>query len=148
MAVLRKLVIVSSAFLGLIVPGARPATAQASDSTSLFAVTFTTGPAWDPAKPAGEQRFISDHSANLFRLRDSGTIALGGRFGAYGLVVVRAISLESARQLFQSDLAVSNGVFDMQIEPWLTIFDGCVPGSRSNGERAGDVSASTDRRSS
>lgn len=148
MAVPRKLVFISSALLGLFVSDARPAAAQAIDSTSLFAVTFTIGPAWDPAKPAGEQRFIGDHSANLFRLRDNGAIAMGGRFGAYGLVVVRARSLDSARQLFQSDLAVANGVFDMQIEPWLTIFDGCVPGSRPNGESAGDVSVSTDRRSS
>jgi uncharacterized protein YciI len=128
-----------------------PATAQSPDS-ALFAVTFTTGPAWDQTKPAGEQRFMGDHSRNLFRLRDNGVIVTGGRFGEFGLVVVRAGSVEAARELFQTDLAVANGVFAMRIQPWLTIFDGCIPAVRPDGPEPMPVrpvaaDAFTDRRS-
>jgi len=95
---------------------------------------------------------MGDHSQNLFRLRDNDVIVTGGRFGEFGLVVVRARSIEAARELFQTDLAVANGVFAMRIEPWLTIFDGCIPAARPNGHepvpaRPVAADASTDRRS-
>jgi uncharacterized protein YciI len=112
---------------------ASAAAAQAPDSASLFAVTFTTGPSWDQTKSAGEQQYMREHSRNLFRLRDEGRIAMGSRFGEYGLIVVRAASLDAARALFGTDPAVANGVFTMQIDAWLTLFDGCIPAAGSNG---------------
>jgi uncharacterized protein YciI len=125
--------------LGLTGIAPPPARAQIPD-TALFAITFTTGPGWDSAKPAGEQRFMSEHSRNLFRLRDAGTIVMGSRFGEFGLIIVRAASDEDARALFRADSAVASGVFLMRVDSWLTLFDGCIPAARS-----GDDPDSADR---
>jgi uncharacterized protein YciI len=92
----------------------------------LFAIVFRTGPAWDKAKPPGQQSFMKEHSQNLGALRKADKIALGGRFGELGLVVVRAADLAEARAMLSGDPAVAAGVFQADVHPWSTIYEGCT----------------------
>lgn len=91
----------------------------------LYALRFTTGPAWDPALPAYKQKFFEEHSAGLGALRRSGAVAFGARFGDTGLIVVRAASPEAALALVSSDPSVAAGVFKVVAEemflfyPWV-----------------------------
>jgi uncharacterized protein YciI len=98
-------------------PGAPP---------KLFAVLFRTGPAWDAAKPPGQQRFFKEHSQNLLALRKAGKIALGGRYADVGLVVVQAQDEAEVRALLAGDPSLAEGVFRADVHPWSTIYDGCV----------------------
>jgi len=96
---------------------------------TLFAIVFRTGPAWDAAKPAGQQAFMKEHSQNLGSLHKADKIALGGRFGEFGLVVVRAADMAEARAMLLGDPAVANGVFQADVHPWSTIYEGCTSAS-------------------
>jgi hypothetical protein len=95
----------------------------------LFAIVFRTGPAWDKSKPPGQQSFMKEHSQNLAGLRKADKIALGGRFGEFGLVVVRAGDLEEARGMLAGDPSVAAGVFQADVHPWSTIYEGCTSAS-------------------
>ena len=98
----------------------------APPTTRLFAIVFRTGPAWDKAKPPAQQSFMKEHSQNLAALRKAEKIARGGRFGEFGLVVVRAVDLQEARAMLDGDPAVAQGVFQADVHPWSTIYEGCT----------------------
>jgi len=105
-------------------PHASPAR-QAADS--LFALTFAVGPAWDTTKPPGAQAGFREHSQNLARLRRAGRILAGGRFGALGLMLVRARDSAEVRAQLAGDSTLTHGVFKATIDVWRTIYDGPVP---------------------
>lgn len=112
----------------LLVPGALGITAQAPPTADpLFAVTFTTGPAWQADKAPGAQPGFQAHSGNLARLRQEGRILMGGRFGAYGLMLIRARDSAEVRGLFSPDSASALGVFRLEIQSWRTVYEGTVP---------------------
>ncbi len=92
----------------------------------LFAVVFRTGPKWDAAKPPNEQAFFKEHSANLRRLREAGSIAIGARYGDVGLIVVTANGEAEVRRLFEADTSVTNGTFQMDVHAFYPFFKGCV----------------------
>ena len=92
----------------------------------LFLVEFTTGTAWVPDKPFGEQLHAAEHSANLRRLREAGILVLGARHGAKGMVVVRSSSESAARSEIERDLAVAAGVFAYTVEELRPFYDGCI----------------------
>jgi len=98
---------------------------QAADS--LWALSFTTGPGWQVDRAPGEQTGFAAHSRNLSRLRTEGRILMGGRYGAVGLMLVRAGSEAEVRQLLAADSAVAAGVFKAEINVWRTVYDGSVP---------------------
>lgn len=104
-------------------PQTPPAKAPADDA---FAATFRTGPAWDAAKPPQEQPGFAEHSQNLRTLRSEGRVLLGGRYGALGLVVLRASSLEEAKALVARDPSVKAGTFAVEVEPFRVFMPGCV----------------------
>jgi hypothetical protein len=99
--------------------------AQAADS--LFALTFAVGPGWDSTKPPGAQAGFREHSQNLARLRREGRILAGGRFGALGLMLVRARDSAEVRAELAGDSTLTRGVFTATIDVWRTIYDGPVP---------------------
>ncbi|HEY7575793.1 MAG TPA: YciI family protein [Thermoanaerobaculia bacterium] len=101
---------------------ATPSTAP----TPLFAVVFRTGAKWDAGKPPADQAFFKEHSANLKRLRQEGTIALGARYADVGLIVVRAADEDAAKRLFQEDPSIAAGTFRMEVHPFAPFFKGCV----------------------
>jgi uncharacterized protein YciI len=102
------------------------AAAPSTQTASLFAVRFQPGAAWDKSKPPAGQAGFASHSANLQRLRREGRVVLGGRFGDLGLIVLSASDAAAARELFATDETIAARVFTIQIDPWSTIFDGCL----------------------
>lgn len=93
---------------------------------AVFALLFTTGPAWDPAKTPAQQTHFATHAANLSRLRQAGAIVAGGRFGAYGLILVKATSPDSAAALLAPDSSLIAGTFKVEIAPWSTVYEGVI----------------------
>ena len=84
---------------------------------SLFIVHFSTGPSWDQSKPPGDQDGFSEHSANLRQLRTEGTILFGARYEEFGMIIIRASSLEVANELIESDPGVQSGIFVFTVAP-------------------------------
>jgi uncharacterized protein YciI len=117
-----KFLILSAAIVsaGLLI-GASP---QAPPRT--MALVFTTGPGWDASKAPNAQAHFGTHSANLRRLKEAGVIVAGGRFGAYGLILVRAPSVDSARAMLAADSSVVVGTFKVEVAPWSTIYEGNI----------------------
>jgi uncharacterized protein YciI len=98
-------------------------------TATLFVPPPPTAVAQDARPPEpGEQRHFKDHSANIARLKTEGRLAIGGRFGDMGLLLVRAATREEAQSLVDRDPSVSAGVFKAEVHPWSTFAAGCVEG--------------------
>ncbi|MDP3073320.1 MAG: nuclear transport factor 2 family protein [Opitutaceae bacterium] len=92
--------------------------APSAAAEKLFAVTITTGPAWDAAKPAAEQAFFKEHSANLARLRAAGLSVIGGRFADKGLLLIRAADAAAVRAELTRDPSITAGVFQATVDEY------------------------------
>jgi uncharacterized protein YciI len=112
--------------------------AESSDDTVaeepasvLFAVEFRTGPSWDHERPAHEQSWFREHSANLKRLREDGNLVLGARYADKGLVVLSAISEDEAHAMVRRDPSVEHGVFRYELHRFMVFYPGTigVPGN-------------------
>jgi hypothetical protein len=114
---------VAVALAGLL-PGAMPQAQQPAERT--MALVFTTGPGWDASKPPNAQAHFGSHSANLRRLKEAGVIVAGGRFGPYGLILVRAPTADSARAMLVPDSSLVVGTFKVDVSPWATIYEGTI----------------------
>jgi hypothetical protein len=120
----RYVSLVALALLGMVVA---PRIGRSSQSpATLVAVTFAAGPSWQANLPPNEQPGFREHSANLARLRREERIVIGGRFGGFGLMVVRADSVGAARELFKDDPTIQNGVFQAEFNLWRTIYGGTL----------------------
>lgn len=64
---------------------------------------------------------IARHIAHLRELDDAGTLVLAGPFEDYpgGMVIIRADSLDAAKQIAASDPFVSEGVRTFEVRTWL-----------------------------
>jgi uncharacterized protein YciI len=104
-----------------------PMAAQAAQAkVPLFAVEFRTGPKWDANKPAQEQAHFKEHSANLKRLRDAGSLKLGARYSDKGFIVLAAASEAEARSEIEKDPTVQAQVFAYELHPFNVFYSGCV----------------------
>jgi uncharacterized protein YciI len=92
----------------------------------LFAVELRTGPRWDPAKPAHEQAYFREHSANLKKMRDGGHLLVGARYSDKGFLVMTAPSAAAARELLDADPSVQNQVFAFELHDFRVFYSGCV----------------------
>jgi len=92
----------------------------------LFAVEFKTGPRWVASKQPHEQEHFREHSANLRKLREQGSLVLGARYGEKGLIVLAAESESAARAMIEQDPSVLNGVFSYELHPFLVFYGGAV----------------------
>ena len=81
---------------------------------------------WDTAKPPQEQDYFQEHSANLRRMRESGSLLVGARYSDKGLVVVAADSIEEVREMMDDDPAISAGIFVAEIHPFNVFYSGTV----------------------
>jgi hypothetical protein len=108
------LLVLALACASVLTHAATPATPTAK----LFAVTLTTGPAWDAAKPANEQKLFKEHSANLARLRTEGLSVIGGRYGDKGLLLVRAPDEAAVRAELAKDPSITAGTFQATVEEY------------------------------
>ncbi len=87
----------------------------------LFVAHFSTGSTWDSTKSPSEQTGFAEHSANLGRLRAEGIILFGGRYEEFGMIILRASTLESARETIESDPGIESDLFTFTISP-LSVF--------------------------
>ena len=110
---------------------ARAQDAQPPASSQLFAVEIKVGPKWETAKPAHEQALFREHSANLRRLRDAGSLVMGARYSDKGLVVLSAPSLADAKAMMDQDPSIVAGVFAYEAYPFNVFY----PGSVESGKR-------------
>jgi hypothetical protein len=110
----------------LMLPSGRAQAPAAATPSPLYAALFRAGPKWDAAKPAGEQSFFREHSANLARLRAEGAIVMGARYGDVGLVVVRAATEADARRLFEPDASIGHGTFALDVQRFSVFYPGYV----------------------
>jgi uncharacterized protein YciI len=92
----------------------------------FFIVEFTIGEAWVKEKPANQQPYFAEHSANLKRMRAEGRLLVGGRFSDKGLLVVKGRSLEEVRAEVGKDASVANKTFNAVVYPFAPFYDGCV----------------------
>lgn len=104
---------------------AQPGGASAP-ATTLFAVEIRTGPAWDATKPANEQAYFTEHSANLRRLRETGSLIVGARYSDKGLLVLEASSEADARALIQQDPSIEHGVFAFELHELNVFYEGTI----------------------
>jgi uncharacterized protein YciI len=83
----------------------------------LFIVHFETGPRWDASLEPNEQAGFREHSENLKGLREEGRIVFGARYDEFGVVFLRAGSLDAARAMIEKDPGVLAGIFVFRIAP-------------------------------
>jgi uncharacterized protein YciI len=95
-------------------------------AAQLYAIEIRIGPEWDSARSPDQQAFFREHSANLRRLRDSGRLVFGARYGEVGLVVLSATSLEDARAMMDADPAMQAGVFTYEAHVFNVFYPGTV----------------------
>lgn len=95
-----------------------PPPAAAAPAPKLFAVTFTTGPKWDAAKPPQAQAFFKEHSEHLARLRTEQHSVLGGRYADKGLLLVRAATEADVDALLARDPSLAAGTFQATVDEY------------------------------
>lgn len=91
---------------------------NAQEAQSLFAVEITVGENWDAALPPNQQAFFSEHSANIRRLSEDGSLRLGGRYGDKGLLILRANDQAAAQAMLDADPSFVAGTFQYQLHPF------------------------------
>jgi uncharacterized protein YciI len=70
-----------------------------------------------------EEARVSEHFQYLKALLDGGQLILAGRTlntdpSSFGIVILRAVSEDAARQIMENDPAVSNGVMLAELYPF------------------------------
>jgi ketosteroid isomerase-like protein/uncharacterized protein YciI len=96
----------------------------AANAPRLFIVHFTVGPAWDSARPSGDQKFAKEHTAALVRWRRDGTLVIGARYGSTSLAVLRAADATAARAILESDPAVAGGIYKATLDEFQPFYHG------------------------
>lgn len=99
---------------------------QSETPDSLYVVTYTTGLNWDHARQPNEQTYFKEHSRHLSALRKAGTIVLGARYAEKGIIVLKAQSLASAREIIESDSAIVNKLFVADVQKLSVFYPGCI----------------------
>lgn len=110
------------------------ARAQTTPAEKLFSVHFTTGPAWDAAKSPNEQANFKEHSANLNRMRREGLLVMGGRYGEFGMILLRLPDKAAVEAQLAQDPAIAGGTFKAVIEEFRPFFHGSTQAPASSPE--------------
>ena len=105
--------------------------ASAQDTTAVapsqyFIAIFSLGPAWQSDKPAHEQLYFKEHSANLRQWREQKKITLGARYSDKGMIILRARDEAEARSWLENDPMVVNGLFRLELHPFAPFYLGCL----------------------
>lgn len=99
---------------------------QPAAEKQYFIAIFSRGPAWDNAKQANEQVGFKEHSENIRRLRSEKRIAIGGRYGEKGMVIVEAKDEAEARSFFAADMMVAKKTFDLELHQFKPFYKGTI----------------------
>ncbi len=72
-----------------------------------------------------ESRIVSEHFNYLKRLTEDGVVILAGRtqntdYSSFGIVLLKAETIEAAREIMLNDPAVKNKVFRAELYPYRT----------------------------
>ena len=103
----RFFILAAAALLATSGRAQQPAAPVAADSSQrLFAVEYRLGPGWVAARQAHEQPHFSEHSQNLRKLREQGSLVLGARYADKGLIVVAAESEAAVRAMVEQDASI------------------------------------------
>ncbi len=105
--------------------GAAQDTAAAPPAKYFIAI-FSLGPAWQKDRPAHEQLYFKEHSANLRKWREEKKITLGARYSDKGMIVLSARDEAEARAWLENDPMVVNQVFNLEIYPFNPFYTGCI----------------------
>ena len=84
-----------------------------------------TGARVEPARTSRELG-AREHAQNLARIAVRENLA-GGRFGAAGLMIIRASDSSAVRAELAGDSASVHGVFAAEISVWRTVYEGMIP---------------------
>lgn len=95
-------------------------------SDPYFVALYTVGESWDTEKSPGEQLYFKEHSGFLSRMRKEGTIITGARYGDTGMLVLRAPDLKTVDNLLNTDVAIQNKLFKLEIHPYAPFYKGCL----------------------
>ncbi|MGH7494730.1 MAG: YciI family protein [bacterium] len=104
---------------------------SAQDTTAAapakyFIAIFSLGSAWQKDKPAHEQLYFKEHSANLRKWREEKKIVVGARYSDKGMIVLSARDEAEARAWLAGDPMVENKVFNLEIYPFNPFYTGCI----------------------
>ena len=100
--------------------------ASAQQADSLYLVTYSLGPLWDPARNPQEQTYFAEHSAHLSKLRKDKIITMGARYSDKGIIILRLPSMKEAEDLINQDPAIQNKLFSVTIDPLFVFYEGLV----------------------
>lgn len=92
----------------------------------LFIAIFSLGPSWQTDKPAHEQAYFKEHSANLKKLRTEKKILVGARYSDKGMIIIAAANEQEARALVEPDPMVANKVFNLELHQFNPFYKGCI----------------------
>jgi hypothetical protein len=118
--------ILLSVLLLITLSPAQTLTQQPAAEKQYFIAIFSRGPPWDNAKEATEQIGFKEHSENIRRLRTEKRIAIGGRYGDKGMVIVEAKDEADARSLFATDMMVAKKTFDLELHQFRPFYKGTI----------------------
>ncbi len=99
---------------------------SAAAKKMLFIAIFSLGPSWQAAKPAHEQAYFKEHSANLKKLRAEKKILVGARYSDKGVIIIAAANEQEARVLVEPDPMVANKVFNLELHQFNPFYKGCI----------------------
>lgn len=103
-----------------------PVPQKVAPAKQYFVAIFSRGPAWDDARPANEQAGFKEHSDNLRRLHAEKKLAIGGRYGEKGMVIVEARHEAEARAHFVSDVMLSKKTFELELHQFRPFYKGFI----------------------
>jgi uncharacterized protein YciI len=99
---------------------------SAAAKKMLFIAIFSLGPSWQSDKPAHEQAYFKEHSANLKKLRTEKKILIGARFSDKGMIIIAAANEQEARAMLEHDPMVANKVFNLELHQFNPFYKGCI----------------------
>jgi len=87
-----------------------------------YLVLLYRGASWTPEETPATRQLQEDHMANIRRLAKEGKLILAGPFeedtDLRGLFLLKAASLQEAKELCQSDPAIKAGRLRAEIHSW------------------------------
>ncbi|MEQ8683952.1 MAG: hypothetical protein RIE86_01605 [Imperialibacter sp.] len=91
-----------------------------------FAAVYSNGEKWEAGKTPAEQPYFMDHSAFLFRLKQSGVITAGIKIADKSIILFKAKSLEEAKKLFAPDVSVDEKTYKLEVQSATVFYKGCI----------------------
>jgi uncharacterized protein YciI len=93
-------------------------------TAQFFVITYSTGPSWK-AGVAMKDQGLGPHVAYMKELRDTHRLFAAGPFpdSNGGMLIVKAASLEEAKDILAHDPAVIAGIFTGQVQHWVNAFE-------------------------